>query len=76
MSDWNNVEIVVPESRTEVLCFLPDGRRRIGYYVDGTDRGDSNIGFFGIDTRRIRPTHWMPLPESPAASNNVINPTS
>jgi hypothetical protein len=74
MNEWNDARFVAPEPRIEVLCALPNGKRRVGYYVDGAM--DSNVGFFGIDQIRIRPTHWMPLPEAPVASNNVINPTS
>jgi hypothetical protein len=67
MKDWNDARFVVPPPRVEVLCALLNGKCRVGYYVDGSM--DSNVGFFGIDQYRIRPTHWMHLPEAPVASN-------
>lgn len=39
------------------------------WYWDNPDNDGQDI-----DPREV--THWMPLPEPPTASNNVINPTT
>jgi|WetSurMetagenome_2_1015567.scaffolds.fasta_scaffold364268_2 hypothetical protein len=62
-NNWINVKNnKFPTPRIEILCKLPDDKRRIGYYVDGNGRGESNVGFFGLDSIRIHPVEWMYLP--------------
>ena len=62
-SGWINVKNNhFPTPRVEILCKLPNGKRRIGYYVDGKGKGEFNIGFFGLDSMRIYPVEWMYLP--------------
>jgi hypothetical protein len=60
--EWQPIE-TAPDDGTEFLAFLPNERRKIQVSWQ-IGNGDMVIGgCFSFDT--TKPTHWMPLPESP-----------
>jgi len=72
---WVSVNEKLPKERERIIavhgsCYIlicSFFNKSFWTYNGGKD--DCYYGITGI-------THWMPLPELPTASNNVINPTS
>ena len=71
MSEWISVKDRLPCEQEPVLIF--DGTIQVDQLVDDEDEPGLQWEY-NFDNPSV--THWMPLPEPPVASNNVINPTS
>jgi len=54
--EWISVKDKLPEEGKDVLCVDSKGAF-IGCYREGV--------WYDIDSCGLRPTHWMPLPETP-----------
>lgn len=69
MSDWQPIE-TAPDNRDVLLAF---GATGIPYAVAGRFHNGDEWGWSSAllpnDWLEHRPTHWMPLPEAPEASD-------
>lgn len=62
-SQWVPVDDRLPKIREIVLLYFPTGSfRRGSLWEDGLYYAPNS---FGGDTWKIKPSHWMPLPEPP-----------
>ena len=74
MDDWISVNDRLPDITEEYLCVsikdaCPVHKPYIAVFTKRTKEWNKPIGV-GVKTF---PTHWMPLPEAPVASNNSFN---
>lgn len=58
MSEWTKIEKEFPDSYTDVLCLLEEGRMEVCSTT-------GHLAFFNNDGAQCNVTHWMPLPEPP-----------
>lgn len=75
--DWQPIE-TAPKDGTLILCFYPDrhghDRYSLRYWSTGDWRSSGRKEGWCDQYRQLRsidPTHWMPLPPPPAASQET-----
>ena len=73
MSEWISVDELLPENEVEVLTYKAIDHKyhdyRCGYVV--IDR-EGVVWCESWASDVISPTHWMPLPEAPKESTDVV----
>lgn len=61
---WEPIE-TAPRDMTEIIVLCGAKDVRLGWYFAPSS---NTFGWFDQRSRRIRPTHWMPLPKLPGAA--------
>lgn len=76
MSEWQPIKTLKPDSWVRVLGWVPIGRKGKGYvcilknddiqaFCNGTRSHFYNAEDTDNERKRIKPSHWMPLPDPP-----------
>lgn len=61
MTEWQPIE-TAPKDGTEIIVLMGAKDIRLGWYFAPSS---TTRGWLDQSSKKIRPTHWMPLPDPP-----------